>query len=70
METRILLKSARTKTIDSGAAPIGTVVFPFVCGAKVGGLSYGTSVESIESMKLVESVESVKSLGLYRVCRV
>ena len=45
-----------------GAAPIGTVVFPFVCGANVGGLLCGTSIESIESIKSIESIESVESV--------
>ena len=45
----------------SGAAPIGTVVFPFVCGVNVGGLLCGTSIESIESIKSIESIESVES---------
>ena len=44
-----------------GAAPIGTVVFPFVCGVNVGGLLCGTSIESIESIKSIESIESVES---------
>ena len=44
-----------------GAAPLGTVVFPFVCGVNVGGLLCGTSIESIESIKSIESIESVES---------
>ena len=44
-----------------GAAPIGTVVFPFVCGVNVGGLLCGTSIESIESINSIESIESVES---------
>ena len=47
-------------SMDS-ARPIGTVVFPFVCGVNVGGLLCGTSIESIESMKSIESIESVES---------
>ena len=43
------------------ARPIGTVVFPFVCGVNVGGLLCGTSIESIESIKSIESIESVES---------
>ena len=56
MDKRNLLKSARTKTVDSHnsidsigtidcidyidslESPIGTVVFPFVCGVNVGDL--------------------------------
>ena len=45
-----------------GAAPIGTVVFPFVCGVNVGGLLCGTSIESIESIISIESVDSVESI--------
>ena len=52
-------------TVPMGRAlrkrPIGTVVFPFVCGVNVGGLLCGTSIESIESIKSLESIESVES---------
>ena len=44
-----------------GAAPIGTIARPFVCGVNVGGLLCGTSIESIESIKSIESIESVES---------
>ena len=37
------------------ARPIGTVVFPFVCGVNVGGLLCRTGIESIESIKSLES---------------
>ena len=58
------------------ARPIGTVVFPFVCGVNVGCLLCGTSIDStdpadstdsidsigsIESIECIESIESIES---------
>ena len=59
-------RASRTpNTVPMGRAlrarPIGTVVFPFLCGVNVGGLLCGTSIESMESMKSIESIESVES---------
>ncbi len=54
-------RGARCACANKDAAPIGTVVFPFVCGVNVGGLLCGTSIESIESIKSIESIESVES---------
>ena len=50
------------KSTDGGQAPIGTFVFPFVCGVNVGGLLCGTSIESIESIESIKSIESIESV--------
>ena len=44
------------------ARPIGTVVFPFVCGVNVGDLLCGTSIASIESIESIKSIESIESV--------
>ena len=42
------------------ARPIGTVVFPFVCGVNVGGLLCGTSIDSTDSTDFADSIQSKK----------
>ena len=58
-------KGTRDGTVGGGAfgaAPIRTVVFPFVCGVHVGGFLCGTSIDSIRSTDSIESVESSDSI--------